>query len=218
MYEIYCKLKQEKGCKDADVVRATGITKSTFSDWKSGRSKPKGDKLIKIADFFGVSVEYLTTGKDNLRNDSTQDRIITKSEIINLFAGTDSVIEKFFGDEQSPENEITLASDTFVRMCKELIQNNKIGDVIPMNSKTPEERRKTRSALADWLKKERLLDGLYFDKNDYSHEELTKIKEYASFLKSQRKPLLNAAQQRTDIESPEGTDTSDNDIMDDENF
>jgi hypothetical protein len=103
-------------------------------------------------------------------------------------------------------------------MCKELIKNNKIGDVIPMNSETPEERRKTRGALADLLKKERLLDGLYFDKNDYSNEELIKINEYASFLKTQRKPLLNAAQQRTDIEAQKGIDTSDNDIMDDENF
>ena len=39
MYEIYCKLRNEKGVKDSDVVKATGITKSTFSDWKSGRSK-----------------------------------------------------------------------------------------------------------------------------------------------------------------------------------
>ena len=64
MYEIYCKLRDERGLKDSDVVKATGITKSTFSDWKSGRSKPKQDKLKKIADFFGVSAEYLMTGKE----------------------------------------------------------------------------------------------------------------------------------------------------------
>jgi transcriptional regulator with XRE-family HTH domain len=65
MYEIYCKLRDAKKCKDADVAKATGITKSTFSDWKSGRSKPKGEKLRKIADYFGVSVEYLTNGEDS---------------------------------------------------------------------------------------------------------------------------------------------------------
>ncbi len=63
MYEIYCKLRDAKGVKDSDVVKATGITKSTFSDWKSGRSKPKNEKLQKIADYFGVSVEYLMTGE-----------------------------------------------------------------------------------------------------------------------------------------------------------
>lgn len=65
MYEIYCELRDKRGCKDSDVAKATGITKSTFSDWKSGRSKPKGEKLRKIADFFNVSVEYLETGKNN---------------------------------------------------------------------------------------------------------------------------------------------------------
>ena len=64
MYEIYCKLRDKRGLKDADVVKATGITKSTFSDWKSGRSKPKQDKLQKIADFFEVSLDYLTTGEN----------------------------------------------------------------------------------------------------------------------------------------------------------
>ncbi|WP_373263212.1 helix-turn-helix domain-containing protein [Hungatella hathewayi] len=66
MYEIYCKLRDSRGVKDADVVRETGITKSTFSDWKNGRSKPKNDKLQKIADYFGVSVDYLMTGEENL--------------------------------------------------------------------------------------------------------------------------------------------------------
>ena len=48
--------------KDSDVAKATGITKSTFSDWKTGRSKPKQDKLQKIADFFGVTLDYLMNG------------------------------------------------------------------------------------------------------------------------------------------------------------
>lgn len=65
MYEIYCKLRDDRGMKDADVARETGITKSTFSDWKNGRSKPKDDKLKKIANLFGVSVEYLRTGKED---------------------------------------------------------------------------------------------------------------------------------------------------------
>ena len=41
MYEIYCKLRDARNMKDADVARETGITKSTFSDWKNGRSNPK---------------------------------------------------------------------------------------------------------------------------------------------------------------------------------
>ena len=68
MYEIYCKLRDERKVKDADVVKETGITKSTFSDWKNGRSKPKQEKLQKIADYFGVTVDYLMTGKETTEN------------------------------------------------------------------------------------------------------------------------------------------------------
>ena len=58
MYEIYERLRNEKGVKDAAVAKATGIGRSTFSDWKIGRSSPKGEKLQKIADYFGVPLEY----------------------------------------------------------------------------------------------------------------------------------------------------------------
>lgn len=78
MYEMYCKLRDSKGVKDSDVVKATGITKSTFSDWKSGRSKPKNDKLQKIADYFGVSIEYLMTG--NKEPENKEVTLTTKDE------------------------------------------------------------------------------------------------------------------------------------------
>lgn len=66
MYNRYCKLRDELGIKDATVANATGITKSTFSDWKSGRSVPKREKLQKISDYFGVSLDYLMTGREEI--------------------------------------------------------------------------------------------------------------------------------------------------------
>ena len=63
MYERYVELRDKKGVSDYKVAKETGISKSTFSDWKSGRSKPKIDKLISIANYFGVSVDELITKK-----------------------------------------------------------------------------------------------------------------------------------------------------------
>lgn len=65
MYKIYQKLRDERGLKDSDVAREASVSKSTFSDWKVGRSKPGIKKLQKIADFFGVTVDYLMTGKED---------------------------------------------------------------------------------------------------------------------------------------------------------
>ena len=49
------------------VSKATGIPGSTFTDWKNGRSFPKSEKLRKIADFFGVSLDVLL-GTDSGRS------------------------------------------------------------------------------------------------------------------------------------------------------
>ena len=57
MYEKYVKFRDAKGVRDADVASATNIPQSTFSDWKTGKSSPKLEKIIKLAEFFGVSVE-----------------------------------------------------------------------------------------------------------------------------------------------------------------
>lgn len=59
MYEKYVALRDAKGVADKDVSVATGIGMSTFSDWKSGRSKPKVEKLSKLAEYFGVHIEDL---------------------------------------------------------------------------------------------------------------------------------------------------------------
>lgn len=63
MYEIYQELLDKNKIKSADVSRATGISNMTLSDWKRGVSVPKTDKMQKIADYFGVSLDYLLNGK-----------------------------------------------------------------------------------------------------------------------------------------------------------
>ncbi len=44
------------------VAKSTGISASTFTDWKNGRSAPKADKLRKIAGYFDVPLEYFLDG------------------------------------------------------------------------------------------------------------------------------------------------------------
>ena len=56
MYKKYVELRDTKGDTDYKVAVDTGITKSTFSDWKNGRSKPKFDKLLILAKYFEVPV------------------------------------------------------------------------------------------------------------------------------------------------------------------
>ena len=61
-YENFEKIRKNRGLRNADVSRGTGIAQSTFTDWKKGRCRPKTDKLIRIADFLGCSLRALESG------------------------------------------------------------------------------------------------------------------------------------------------------------
>lgn len=64
MYEKYVTLRDKRNVTDYRVSIDTGITKSTFSYWKSGRSNPKLDKLLILAKYFDVPVEYFAETED----------------------------------------------------------------------------------------------------------------------------------------------------------
>ena len=64
MYSVFEILCKKKGITPADVSRATGIPQSTLSNWKSRQNLLSGRKAQVIADFFGVTVDYLM-GRDD---------------------------------------------------------------------------------------------------------------------------------------------------------
>ena len=57
-YARFLSIIEKQGMSPYKVAKNTGIATATLSDWKNGISKPKTDKLKKIADYFGVSIEY----------------------------------------------------------------------------------------------------------------------------------------------------------------
>ena len=59
MYSIFEMLLREKGLTVADVCRATGIRQSTMSNWKSRNNMLSAKNAQLIANFFGVSVDFL---------------------------------------------------------------------------------------------------------------------------------------------------------------
>ena len=62
-YENFEELCKRNNVKPSAVSKATGIATSTLTEWKKGRYTPKQEKLQLIADFFGVTVDYLINGK-----------------------------------------------------------------------------------------------------------------------------------------------------------
>lgn len=67
MYERFMQLLQEKNVTPYRVSKDTGVTQTTLSDWKTGRATPRTATLQKIADYFSVSLDWLT-GNSEYRN------------------------------------------------------------------------------------------------------------------------------------------------------
>ena len=62
MYKKFVELLQRSNKTSYQVAKDTGITQATLSDWKRGKSKPKVDKLLILADYFGVDINYFLWG------------------------------------------------------------------------------------------------------------------------------------------------------------
>ena len=61
--EIMKKLSDEKGTNQSDLARYLGVTRQTVSLYYSGKITPELSTLIKIAEYFDVSLDYLITGE-----------------------------------------------------------------------------------------------------------------------------------------------------------
>lgn len=58
-YEKYEALREKSGVSNYQVSKDTGISEATLSEWKNNLYTPKLDKIKKLSDYFGVSIEEL---------------------------------------------------------------------------------------------------------------------------------------------------------------
>ena len=59
------KEQKEQGKSQKDLCEYLGLTKNTFTEWKSGRNTSYKKYLPEIAEFLGVSVDYLLGKTEN---------------------------------------------------------------------------------------------------------------------------------------------------------
>lgn len=57
--EIVKELRELRGLKQEELATIFGLKRSTISSWEVGKSKPDVDTLIKVAQYFNVSIDYL---------------------------------------------------------------------------------------------------------------------------------------------------------------
>ena len=53
------ELREDRDLRQADVAAATGIDQRTLSNYETGKTNPDSFAIIKPAEFFGVTCDYL---------------------------------------------------------------------------------------------------------------------------------------------------------------
>lgn len=67
------QLRKEFNLTQTEFAEKIGFSRTAISAWEIGRNEPSNEDTIKIADFFGVSVDYIIGNSDSRKNYVTAD-------------------------------------------------------------------------------------------------------------------------------------------------
>ncbi len=84
--QVLCELMDKNGLSAYKLSKDTGISDRLIGYWKSGDRLPNAENLLIIAKYFGISVDFLLTGKA-IENDSAYlpTLSIQEQDLLNYF-------------------------------------------------------------------------------------------------------------------------------------
>lgn len=121
-------LRKSKGISQGKLEKELGFSNGSISKWRN--SKPTAERLQRLADYFGVSIEYLTTGRESSsenislspkdERDIAKDMEALRNKLMNNEAGPAS-----YDGEAIPEEDVELLLGQIELMMKRLKPINK---------------------------------------------------------------------------------------------
>lgn len=111
MFERIFNLLKEKGITQTVLAEKIGVRQATISDWKRKKTTPSADTIGLIAEFLGVSTDYLITGKEYAPSPSQ------------------TVNQGIFGDSNH-DNTVTITGNSTIEMSQfESNQKDAFGEI-----------------------------------------------------------------------------------------
>jgi transcriptional regulator with XRE-family HTH domain len=83
-YERIWLLMMKNNMNKLELSKKVGVSTGNLSDWSNGKTNPNLTTMIKIADYFGVSLDYLC-GRDDRYPDPSPESL----ELIRVFMDLD---------------------------------------------------------------------------------------------------------------------------------
>lgn len=125
--ENVVKLLKEQKKTQKSLTDYLGITQNAFTDWKSGRIKSYNKHLPKIAEFFGVSVDYIlgTSAALSEEHDAMHAPLIKNTftarewNVINAYRAQpelQTAVERLLGIEESARSYVYVAARSDINL------------------------------------------------------------------------------------------------------
>lgn len=115
-YDRFAKLCKSKGVSDNKACIAIGVNRSAVAKWKQGGT-PNGTTLSKMADYFGVTVDYLLNGEQNEKPAAKSDGLTSKDK-----RDIARDLEKIMAEIESTET-VMFDGDPATDAAKETLRN-----------------------------------------------------------------------------------------------
>ena len=99
---------------------------------KSGRSTPSSKTLQKVADYFGVTVDYLMTGRNEIKEKAPE---LTARDERDIKKDLDNIMDKirngedgplYYGDSEIDSASLSLLQNAFEYALRETKKENKV--------------------------------------------------------------------------------------------
>ncbi len=86
-YDLFCELCKSKGTSVTRATMEIGLSRTIGTKWKNTGATPNGETLNKIADYFGVTVDYLLGAEKDKAPVPEGKRIISDDDLKAAFWG-----------------------------------------------------------------------------------------------------------------------------------
>lgn len=94
-YDLFCELCKLKGVSVTKATVEIGLSRTIGTKWKRTGATPNGETLNKIADYFGVSVDYLLGQETEKATTPKDERQISDDDIkAAFFEGADDLSQE----------------------------------------------------------------------------------------------------------------------------
>lgn len=117
------ELRMKKGIQAKQLALEIGVSNATVSDWEHGRKNPTGERLKKLADYFGVDEGFvLGYGMDN------PNLFVPENPAISGKSETEQIVDRLLERlDQMPKTTeakaVSYGMDTLPKEQRELILN-----------------------------------------------------------------------------------------------